>query len=138
VNLDSINKKAEVIVPDDQLSLAIGKAGQNVRLAAKLTGWHIDIKSHSDKKAQAEQSIAQAEQQALAAAAPEAAAPTVSDLTQLPSVGDKLQQELISKGFDSLDKIAKATVDELTQVPGIGQKKAEKILEAAKELVKGA
>ena len=138
VNLDSINKKAEVIVPDDQLSLAIGKAGQNVRLAAKLTGWHIDIKSHSDKKAQAEQSIAQAEQQALEAAAPEAVAEKVSDLTQLPSVGDKLKDELIAKGFDSLDKIAKATVDELTQVPGIGQKKAEKILEAAKELVKGA
>jgi len=139
VNLDSTGKKAEVIVPDDQLSLAIGKAGQNVRLAAKLTGWHIDIKSHSDKKALAEQSIAQATADAAATAASEAEAGETapaegSSLTQLPSVGEKLQTELIAKGFDSLEKIAAASVEELTQVPGIGEKKAEKIQAAAKEL----
>lgn len=53
VEIDELNKSARVIVPDDKLSLAIGKSGQNVRLAAKLTGWKIDVKSES--KAQAEE-----------------------------------------------------------------------------------
>ncbi len=140
VTVDTPNKKAEVIVPDDQLSLSIGKAGQNVRLAAKLTGWHIDIKSQSDKKIQAQASIAAAE--AAAAASQEAAekvaetaAGTGGNLTRLPSVGEKLQTELIDKGFDTLEKIIAASIADLTQVPGIGPKKAEKIQEAAKEII---
>lgn len=140
VTVDTPNKKAEVIVPDDQLSLAIGKAGQNVRLAAKLTGWHIDIKSQSDKKLQAQASIAAAE--AAAAATQEAempkgdsAAADDSGLTRLPAVGEKLQAELINKGFDTLEKIASVSAEDLTQVPGIGPKKAEKIIAAAKEII---
>ncbi|MDD5259735.1 MAG: transcription termination factor NusA, partial [bacterium] len=140
VTVDTPNKKAEVLVPDDQLSLAIGKAGQNVRLAAKLTGWHIDIKSQSDKKLQAQASIAAAE--AAAAATQESETPDAGgapaaggELTRLPSVGEKLQAELINKGFDTLEKIANAPVEDLTQVPGIGPKKAEKIIAAAKEII---
>jgi N utilization substance protein A len=140
VTVDTPNKKAEVIVPDDQLSLAIGKAGQNVRLAAKLTGWHIDIKSQADKKLQAQASIAAAEAAAVASqetetTGAESAAGTGSDLTRLPSVGEKLQAELAGKGFDTLEKIANASTEDLTQVPGIGPKKAEKIIAAAKEII---
>ncbi|MBI5554935.1 MAG: transcription termination/antitermination protein NusA [Elusimicrobia bacterium] len=138
VTVDTPNKRAEVIVPDDQLSLAIGKAGQNVRLAAKLTGWHIDIKSQSDKKIQAQASIAAAEAAAAQAAAvtvAETAAEVSGELTRLPSVGEKLQTELIAKGFGTLEKIAAAAIVDLTQVPGIGQKKAEKIQATAKEIM---
>lgn len=57
VDVDEENKVARVIVPDFQLSLAIGKEGQNARLAAKLTGWKIDIKSESQLRAQIEQEL---------------------------------------------------------------------------------
>jgi transcription termination/antitermination protein NusA len=138
--VDTPNKKAEVIVPDDQLSLSIGKAGQNVRLAAKLTGWHIDIKSQSDKKLQAQASIAAAEAAAVATQktempGAESAVEADKGLTRLPSVGEKLQMELINKGFDALEKIANASIEDLTRIPGIGTKKAEKIIAAAKEII---
>lgn len=146
VSLDSSNKRAEVTVADDQLSLAIGKAGQNVRLAAKLTGWHIDIKSHSERKAMVEQQVAQAEVSARTAgerkeeaiATPSAQNESVNDdLTSLSAVGEKLASELKDKGFNTVEKIARASVEDLLQISGIGEKKAQKILAAAKKLVQG-
>ena len=113
VTIEKDKKNALVVVADDQLSLAIGKAGQNVRLAARLTGWHIDIKSESQMK--------------------EAKEAEVSDLTKLPGVG-KATAELLSKnGFTTVQKIASSSISELTNISGIGEKLAEKIYKAAKK-----
>ncbi|MDD5574245.1 MAG: transcription termination factor NusA [Candidatus Omnitrophica bacterium] len=115
IRLDKDVEKAQVIVPDDQLSLAIGKHGQNVRLASKLTGWELDIRTR--------QEIVQEKEEAKK---------TRAQMT-LDGVGEKVLDALIDAGLDSLEKIKDASVDRLTQIKGIGAKKAEKIIEAAKE-----
>ena len=115
IRLDKKEEKAQVIVPDDQLSLAIGKHGQNVRLASKLTSWELDIRTR--------QEIVQEKEEAKK---------TRAQMT-LDGVGEKVLDALIDAGFDSLEKIRGASVDRLTQIKGIGAKKAEKIIEAAKE-----
>ena len=113
-------KKAEVIVANDMLSLAIGKLGHNVRLAARLTGWHIDVKSEEQKKQETEEKIAN----------------KTSALEQLQGVSDKTIDLLVQAGFTNINKIAELKVEDLTTLPGIGEKTAEKIIEAAKEAVK--
>ncbi|MDR2425963.1 MAG: transcription termination factor NusA [Endomicrobium sp.] len=113
------DKKAEVLVSDDMLSLAIGKNGHNVRLAAKLTGWHIDVKSESQKKQESEE---KAEQQTEA-------------LEKLEGISDKNITTLVKAGFTNIEKLAQLTVDDLTTLPGIGIKTAEKIIEAAKKAI---
>jgi len=110
-------KRAEVLVSDDQLALAIGKGGQNVRLAAKLTGWQIDVRSESQKKE---------------AAAAAFAVPVADDLTQLAGVGPKTTEALEAAGWKDISRLAEATVEELTAVEGIGEKTAEKIIESSK------
>jgi len=113
-------KVMEVVVPDDQLSLAIGRRGQNVRLAVKLTGWHIDIKSESAKKAAA---AAQKEQK-------------MDDFTGLGGVGEKTAEILVKAGFKTVDSLANATVESLTALQGIGEKTAQKIIDSAKKVSK--
>ncbi len=104
---------AKVFVPEDQLSLAIGKAGQNVRLAAKLTGWKIDVVG---------------------------ATLTVEGLKEgkrledLEGVGEKTAESLRNAGFNTPEDILNSTIDNLIKAEGIGEKTAEKILEAAKKL----
>jgi len=115
--LSEAEKKAEVMVTDDMLSLAIGKSGHNVRLAAKLTGWHIDVKSEGQKKQESEQ---KAEQQTQA-------------LEKLEGIGEKTIETLVQAGFSDIEKLKTLTVDDLTTLPGIGPKTAEKIIEAAKK-----
>ena len=111
------DKKAEVLVADDMLSLAIGKNGHNVRLAAKLTGWHIDVKSEGQKKQESEE---KAEQQTEA-------------LEKLEGISNKNIEILVKAGFTNIEKLAQLTIDDLTTLPGIGPKTAEKIIEAAKK-----
>jgi len=113
-------KKAEVIVANDMLSLAIGKSGHNVRLAARLTGWHIDVKSEEQKKQETEQKIAN----------------KTSALEQLKGISDKTIDLLVQAGFTNINKIADLKIEDLTTLPGIGEKTAEKIIEAAKEAIK--
>lgn len=113
------DKKAEVLVGDDMLSLAIGKNGHNVRLAAKLTGWHIDVKSEGQKKQESEEKV---EQQTEA-------------LEKLEGISDKNIEILVKAGFSNIEKLAQLTVDDLTTLPGIGPKTAEKIIEAAKKSI---
>ncbi len=121
----------EVIAPEDQLSLAIGKKGQNVRLAAKLTRWKIDIKSEeSFKKEQDETALAAAE--ALLGPRKRPAEPT---LEHVPGVGGKTAEALRGAGFSSLASVASASVEDLVAVPGIGKKKAEAMREAAIEIL---
>ena len=104
---------AKVYVPQDQISLAIGKAGQNVRLAAKLTGWKIDVVGAT----------------LTAAGIKEGAA-----LEDLAGVGAKTAVSLREAGFNSPEDIIKVTVEDLTKVEGVGEKTAEKIMESAKKL----
>jgi N utilization substance protein A len=158
--VDDKDRVMEVIVEDKQLSLAIGKKGQNVRLAAKLTGWRIDIKSEEEKRreveaqfgdleipgetadtaAEAEASMPRAEEAESepAPAQPEAgeAAEAGAAETPLPytlaGISDKTVRKLVEGGFTTLESIASATADVLAELPGIGGKTAEKILAAAR------
>jgi len=117
---DYENREIEVIVSEDQLSLAIGKKGQNVRLAAKLVGWRIDIKSEEEKRQEVEAEMARMER-------------IVEELRSLDHVGDKTIQKLIDAGVGGLSHILEMTDEEICQIEGIGPKTAEKIRQAATE-----
>src|ERR1700741_683412 len=112
--IDPEEKRLEVIVEDTQLSLAIGKKGQNVRLASKLIGWNIDIKSEEEKRREIEAQMA---------------ALTVpgTPLTQLAGVGPKTIEKLEAHGVTSIEKLADMTPEQLVEIPGIGEKMVEKI-----------
>jgi transcription termination/antitermination protein NusA len=112
--VDPEEKRLEVIVEDTQLSLAIGKKGQNVRLASKLIGWNIDIKSEEEKRVEIEAQMA-------ALTAPG------TPLTELGGVGPKTIEKLESAGVTSIEKLADMTPEQLVEIPGIGEKMVEKI-----------
>ena len=112
--LELDQKHLEVIVDDTQLSLAIGKKGQNVRLAAKLLGWHVDIKSEEEKRQEIESQMA-------------AMALRGASISELHGLGDKTLQRLAEKGVETVEQLAQMTPDDLTQIPGIGEKTVEKI-----------
>jgi transcription termination/antitermination protein NusA len=112
--LDAEERRLEVIVDDTQLSLAIGKKGQNVRLAAKLLGWHIDIKSEEEKRQEIESQMAA---MALRGAA----------IRELQGLGEKTLQRLQEHGVETVEQLAQMTPDDLTQIPGIGEKTVDKI-----------
>jgi N utilization substance protein A len=140
--IDERERVMEVIVEDKQLSLAIGKKGQNVRLAAKLTGWRIDIKSEEEKRREVEaqfEGLEAAAGDASAEPAVEGDAPAEGDAldsTPLPytlaGVGEKTVRKLVEAGFASIEAVAAASAEQLSEVPGVGGKTAEKILAAAR------
>src|SRR5438552_2656864 len=117
--IDVMEKHIEVIVESDQLSLAIGKKGQNVRLAAKLTGWKIDIKSDEEKRAEIEDQMAQ-----MTAKTP---------LAELPGLSEGILQKLSSSGLSTIEGLADTPIAELTNIKGIGPKSAEKIIASVKD-----
>jgi transcription termination/antitermination protein NusA len=137
--VDDRERVMEVVVEDKQLSLAIGKKGQNVRLAAKLTGWRIDIKSEEEKRREVEAQFEGLEV-ASAEAAPgdDAAAPAGNAAAETPApytlagIGEKTVRKLVEAGFATQDALAAATIDQLSALPGVGEKTAEKILAAAR------
>jgi N utilization substance protein A len=138
VEADPEARTLKVLVSDDQLSLAIGKRGQNARLAAKLLGWKVDIRSRGEVQREIEER-AKAELEArMAEAATTSAA--IDLLGGLPGVGEKLARRLIDAGLDDYHKLAAAHEDALVQVEGIGPKTAQKLIAAAKAAVaeKGA
>ncbi len=150
--VDDKERVVEVVVEDKQLSLAIGKKGQNVRLAAKLTGWRIDIKSEEEKRREVEAQFegiegssgggetldplaAAKELLGLTGGTAEAVVEAVVEAAAafaIPGIGDKTVKKLIEAGFDSAEKVAAASVETLSEVQGIGAKTAERILAAAR------
>jgi N utilization substance protein A len=113
VIVDENNQTMEVVVPDDQLSLAIGKRGQNVRLASKLSGWNLDVTSETNYNAALKEAY--------------------NSLLQLDGVGEATASNLYQQGFRSMEEVAEASVSDLMQVGGIGEEKAGKIIESAKQ-----
>ncbi|MHB1604813.1 MAG: transcription termination factor NusA [Leptospirales bacterium] len=129
-------KVATVVVQDSQLSLAIGRRGHNVRLAAKLTGWKIDIFSESqmqseagtDERAERVASLAET----LGAASSE---PVLLKIEDLPGVGGNMAEILKDAGFDSLEAIAQASVDAISALPKFGPKTAAKLIQTAQDFL---
>jgi N utilization substance protein A len=113
--VDLADKQLEVIVDDTQLSLAIGKKGQNVRLAAKLLGWKIDIKSEEEKRQEVEQ------QMGGFSSGPHTPIEAVSEL------GEQIIQKLVTFGITTVEALADMTPEQLEEVPGIGEKTLERI-----------
>jgi N utilization substance protein A len=113
--MDEDEAVMEVIVPDDQLSLAIGRKGQNVRLASRLTGYKLDVRSESE--ADEEARIARA------------------SLTGIPGVGDVIAELLYQNGFKSADDVAQTDIATIADVEGVGPERAPQISAAAIERV---
>ena len=114
--LDPAQRHLEVVVDDTQLSLAIGKKGQNVRLAAKLMGWHIDIKSEEEKRQEVESTMA----------AMVGAGSPVSVLIE-HGLTEKLVDKLLDGGASTVERLGDMTPEQLQEIPGIGPKMVEKI-----------
>lgn len=117
---DATTRRLEVIVEDSQLSLAIGKKGQNVRLASKLLDWHIDIKSEEEKRQEIETQIT--------GMMPVAGTP----LEQLVGVGEKTKEKIIARGVTTIEELAAMTPEQLMEIPGIGEKMVQKIAASVK------
>jgi N utilization substance protein A len=118
--VDSPEKIMEMVVEDSQLSLAIGKKGQNVRLASKLIGWRIDIKSEEEKRAEVESQMEQLQ-----------VAPT--PLENMPGLTAALVQKLNAGGIATVEQLADLSPEDLQNIPGIGEKTIERISDALSE-----
>ena len=154
VGVTEEDRSALAVVADAQLSLAIGKKGQNVRLAAKLTGWKIDILSESEYEQERQKERDQEIEAAIAEetrklaqdteaaetmeaehAEAEAEAKAASDITNIDGVGPKTAEQLQLAGYDTIEKIAAMSDEDILAVPTIGEKTAQKILLSARALV---
>ena len=119
--IDPVEKRMEVIVEEKQQSLAIGKKGQNVRLASKLIGWQIDVKSEEQKK-----------QEVLSVM--ESLTSSSTPLSELEGISERLVEKLREAGIENVERILELGEDKLKEIPGVGDKTAAKIMEAAKDL----
>jgi N utilization substance protein A len=117
VIVDENNRSMEVVVPDDQLSLAIGKRGQNVRLASRLTGWKLDVTSETNYN--------------------QALKEGYKSLLELQGVGPKRAADLYDEGFMSASDVAKSTVQDLHSVEGMTENRAAKLIEDAVSYTRG-
>ncbi len=112
--LDAVAKHLEVIVDDTQLSLAIGKKGQNVRLASKLLGWRIDIKSEEEKRQEVESQM----EQLVSSGTP---------ISEVKGIGERTIEKLGERGITTVERLGEMTPEGLQEIPGIGPKMVEKI-----------
>ena len=115
VRVHEAEKRMNVVVADDQLSLAIGKGGQNARLAARLTGWKIDLISKSEEKKRME--LARASR---------------LEVEKL-ELGEATTEKLISAGIETVQELVSMPLEKLVEIPGVGEKTAEKLIAAARE-----
>jgi transcription termination/antitermination protein NusA len=113
VIVDEADHRMELVVPDEKLSLAIGRKGQNVRLASQLTGWKLDIISESKFKQMEEESLA--------------------TLREIEDVDEELARGMYRLGFRALEEIAESTVDELVPIQGVGSPEAAQSLKERAE-----
>ena len=113
--IDDDEHSMEVIVPDEQLSLAIGRKGQNVRLAARLAGWKIDVRGEAE--------------------AEEASRRARISLSAVPAVNDMVAELLYQEGFRSAEELAECELETILAVDGIGQEKAEAVYQSSREYV---
>jgi N utilization substance protein A len=111
--LDEDEHAMEVVVPDDQLSLAIGKKGQNVRLAARLTGWKLDVRSEAEVEVEHTRALAQ--------------------LITVPGISNMTAELLYQNGFKSVEDVAATDLEALLEVEGLGPEKAATVLQAVRE-----
>jgi len=111
IELDRDSRRAKVLVAADQLSLAIGRKGQNVRLASKLVGWEIDVRSR------------------------ESIEESIKKLLTLKAVGKKVAATLVDAGFNNLNSLARSGIDQLSSLKGVGKKKAVSIIEEVKKAI---
>jgi N utilization substance protein A len=119
--LDQSGKRMEVIVEEKQQSLAIGKKGQNVRLASRLIGWQIDVKSEEQKK-----------QEVLSVM--ESLTSSSTSLSELEGISDRVIEKLRESGIENVERILELGFEKLKEIPGFGEKTAAKIMEAANDL----
>ena len=115
VVVDEDEHAMEVVVADDQLSLAIGRQGQNVKLASKLSGWRIDVRSES---------VAEEETKRVRDA-----------LSAIPGVGIGESELLFQEGYRSVQEVASASVEELAEIEGFDEERLEVILAGAREFM---
>jgi N utilization substance protein A len=113
VIIDEDNRAMEVIVPDEFLSIAIGKRGQNVRLASKLTKWHLDVISEERYSAEMKSGY--------------------DSLVSMPEVGISMADTLYEQGFFSAEELSRASIEDLTAIRGIDGDKAEALIQSAKD-----
>jgi transcription termination/antitermination protein NusA len=113
VIVDETDQSMSVVVPDDQLSLAIGRKGQNVRLASKISGWSLDVISESEYNKKLKD--------------------TYNSLLSLEGVGEATAMNLYNEGFRSINDLAGTSAEDIAQVKGIDLEKATKIIESAKK-----
>ena len=116
VIVDEDDKSMEIVVPDDQLSLAIGKRGQNVRLASKLSGWHLDVTSETSYNRSLKEAY--------------------DSLLNIDGVGEKTALNLYQAGFRSAEEVSTAQISDLVQLRDMGEDKAAKIIENAGQYIK--
>ncbi len=115
VFMDETSKEMEVVVPDHQLSLAIGKRGQNVKLAARLTGWKIDILAES--------------------AASQRTSESIFNIMLIPGMTETMAQNIFQSGFGSFQIIADANVEDIMTIPGYdAPEKAQKLIDESKQI----
>ncbi len=115
---DNDDRAMEVVVADDQLSLAIGKGGQNARLAAKLSGWKIDLinRTDLDQRRAAERALR-------------------VDIEDLTGVSEKVKERLVEEGIETVAELEATSLETLQKISGIGEKTAEKLLQRAREVM---
>ena len=112
IDVDRETQRARVLVASDQLSLAIGKRGQNVHLASKLVGWEIDVRTR------------------------EAIQESLKEIGKLKSVSARTANLLVDSGYSSIGSLVSTSEKDLAKIKGIGQKKALRIIEEAKKYIK--
>lgn len=142
IQIDFDDKKANIIVADDQLSLAIGRHGQNVRLASSLVGWELNLFSFEqwaelqEKEEKDLKSSGTKKSQVVEVEAEDSQDEQTEDMTivDLTGVGEKLLGQLAEIGIDTLEQIADASLEDLTQIKGLGKIKAQKLIDEALSL----